>query len=460
MSATGYTGRLRSRPSSRLAAQVATAVTILTLTGLFAPLQGAAAAPSAAPAAAPAQGSSSTSTSSTSTSGTSSTSATSGPAPSSLGTDQAKVATLELQISGENQKLAIADELYNQSVVRLHQDQATLTSTDAALARAKSELAAGHAKLQADALRYYMLGSAGTTVPSIFDPPSNRSDAAATYTGIAVGNVNHDLAAVRNESRALQASKTRVLSDEHAVNSAVTREAASRQVVADAVTASEATLASVKGRLAQEVALQAAQQAEQAAAEAAAARAAQSAAAAEEAAAQAAAAAQVASSLGSGSAATDATNAANQAAGSAGTTPVTGVGSSGSSTPAGLIAVHAAMQFLGVPYVWGGSSMAGVDCSGLTMEAWAQAGVSLLHSAALQYADSPHVSLSDLEPGDLLFYDFNGTGIDHVVMYVGPTIDGKATPYGAGTIIQAAETGTVVSFDPLWYYGLVGAARP
>ena len=60
-----------------------------------------------------------------------------------------------------------------------------------------------------------------------------------------------------------------------------------------------------------------------------------------------------------------------------------------------------------------------------------------------------------LEPGDLLFYDFDGTGIDHVVMYVGPTLDGQPTPYGSGTIIQAAHTGTVVTLRP----GLVGGLR-
>ena len=71
-----------------------------------------------------------------------------------------------------------------------------------------------------------------------------------------------------------------------------------------------------------------------------------------------------------------------------------------------------------------------------------------------------HVPLNALEPGDLLFYDFDGSGIDHVVMYVGPVLDGQATAYGNGTIIQAAHTGTVVTFDPVWYEGLVGAARP
>ena len=88
------------------------------------------------------------------------------------------------------------------------------------------------------------------------------------------------------------------------------------------------------------------------------------------------------------------------------------------------------------------------------MLSWEAAGVALVHSAALQAALSTPVTLSELQPGDLLFYDFGGTGIDHVIMYVG------SGPYGPDTIIQAAHTGTVVSFDPIWYEGLVGAGRP
>ena len=88
------------------------------------------------------------------------------------------------------------------------------------------------------------------------------------------------------------------------------------------------------------------------------------------------------------------------------------------------------------------------------MLAWQAAGVSLVHSAAIQYAQSTPIALSQVQPGDLLFYDLDGTGIDHVVMYVG------SGPYGANTIIQAAHTGTNVEFDPVWYLGLVGAGRP
>jgi cell wall-associated NlpC family hydrolase len=115
----------------------------------------------------------------------------------------------------------------------------------------------------------------------------------------------------------------------------------------------------------------------------------------------------------------------------------------------GAAAVAAAEQFLGVPYVWGGASPAGVDCSGLTMLAWGAAGVRLTHSAAEQFNESKHILLSQLEPGDLLFYDFNGTGIDHVAMYV-----------GSNTVINAPETGEFVRLQPIWYTALVGVGRP
>ncbi|MCL4449558.1 MAG: NlpC/P60 family protein [Actinobacteria bacterium] len=115
----------------------------------------------------------------------------------------------------------------------------------------------------------------------------------------------------------------------------------------------------------------------------------------------------------------------------------------------GLIALRAAESQIGVPYVWGGATPGvGFDCSGLTMWSWAQAGVSLPHSAAMQYADITHISMSELQPGDLLFYSYGGY-IGHVTMYVGP-----------GQMIQAENTGTNVMITSIWYSNLVGAGRP
>ncbi|MGH9293585.1 MAG: C40 family peptidase [Acidimicrobiales bacterium] len=122
-----------------------------------------------------------------------------------------------------------------------------------------------------------------------------------------------------------------------------------------------------------------------------------------------------------------------------------------------LTAVKAAERLIGVPYLWGGASRVGVDCSGLTMLAWRAAGIVLAHSATLQWEDSTPVALGHLEPGDLLFYHFvddGGTPITHVVMYVG------RGPYGAATVLQAAHTGTRVAFAAIFFSGLVSAGRP
>jgi cell wall-associated NlpC family hydrolase len=142
-------------------------------------------------------------------------------------------------------------------------------------------------------------------------------------------------------------------------------------------------------------------------------------------------------------AATAAATAAQQSSGGGGggTGPVVpGNGSLGEQ------AVAIAEQYIGVPYVYGGASPSGFDCSGLTMYVYAQLGVSLPHNAAAQYESLPHISESQLEPGDLVFF----FGLGHVAMYV-----------GGGTIIQAPHTGSDVSYASLasMQSGYVGAAR-
>jgi peptidoglycan DL-endopeptidase CwlO len=101
----------------------------------------------------------------------------------------------------------------------------------------------------------------------------------------------------------------------------------------------------------------------------------------------------------------------------------------------GAKAVQLAMKYLGVPYVWAGASPGGFDCSGLVMYVYAQLGVYLPHSSAMQYGCGTHVSRSQLEPGDLVFF---GSPIHHVGMYV-----------GNGNMIDAPYSGVSVRIDPL-----------
>jgi cell wall-associated NlpC family hydrolase len=110
------------------------------------------------------------------------------------------------------------------------------------------------------------------------------------------------------------------------------------------------------------------------------------------------------------------------------------------------IAVRAALSQLGVAYHFGQSAPgAAFDCSGLTMYAWGQAGVSLPHSSRAQYDMLPHVPLSALEPGDLLFYR---SPVGHVAVYI-----------GNGQMVHAPQPGEVVKVSPV-SPNAIGAGRP
>ena len=112
-------------------------------------------------------------------------------------------------------------------------------------------------------------------------------------------------------------------------------------------------------------------------------------------------------------------------------------------------AVRDALSLRGAPYVYGGSTPAGFDCSGFTSYVYGKLGVPLAHSSYDQWTSGPRVPRADLRPGDLVFF----AGLGHVGIYI-----------GGGRFVHAPHTGTVVSVDRLsgsWYGAEYdGAVRP
>lgn len=115
---------------------------------------------------------------------------------------------------------------------------------------------------------------------------------------------------------------------------------------------------------------------------------------------------------------------------------------------AAQVALQVAKEQLGKPYVWGAAGPDSFDCSGLTLYAYGKAGISLPHYTGDQWNVGRHVSESELQPGDLVFFEQN---LGHMGMYV-----------GNGQFIHAPHTGDVVKISPLagWYQSeYAGAVR-
>jgi cell wall-associated NlpC family hydrolase len=122
--------------------------------------------------------------------------------------------------------------------------------------------------------------------------------------------------------------------------------------------------------------------------------------------------------------------------------------SSGARRPSreGEEALRYAVEQIGKPYEWGAEGPTSYDCSGLTSQAWENAGRPIPRTSQEQWAKLPHIPLSDLRPGDLVIYFPEAT---HVALYLGD-----------GVVVQAPRPGTKIKVSPIAANPVLGAVRP
>jgi cell wall-associated NlpC family hydrolase len=368
--------------------------------------------------------------------------------PQQIAATYSQVAALENTIASEQEAGAALDAQYLTAQSRVQQLQSQLATTQRSLTQIKARIRTDKLHVGQDAISAYVYDEPTAQADTVFQGSPSKSLARDQYENAAIGNIDLAVQRLANQQGKLASTTSLETSEEQAAAQGADQvhqlEIANQQAAA----ALTATFNEVQGTLGQEVAQYAEQEAQTEAQLAT-----TNPNAAPGAARSATQDASVAVAL-NGAAAMDAVIAANQAAAANGAPAVKGIAGA---LGLGAVAVAAAESQLGVPYVWGGETAGrGFDCSGLTQWAWRQAGVTIPRVAADQAAALPHVPLTQLQPGDLLFY-YNLDGdneIDHVVMYVG------SGPYGPQTIIQAPYTGATVQFAPLFTEGLVAAGQP
>lgn len=358
---------------------------------------------------------------------------------------RAKVQRLAAEMDRLEAKASALDEQYLQTKIRMDEVSRQVQQNQAAVADARTRMDAAQAQASSYIVSAYM--SAGSDVAGLGVGNPNK----AVNERVLMETLHGDRQQVADDLRAAQLdlddrnaeleSSSKALSDQEAKQKAVKAE------IESSVSEQQGLLDGANAELRSAIAAEQERKAAAAAkaAEEAQARAQADAAARSERAAQQAAAARPAAAAAAPAARTGSTVRAPKApAAPKAPTPVLPAGpvSGGASA-----AIAAAQSVMGTPYKWAGSSPStGFDCSGLTMWAWARGGRSLPHSSSAQYAATQRISLDQLQPGDLVFFN---NPISHVGLYI-----------GGGMMIHSPHTGDVVKVSPISRMGtLVRAGR-
>ncbi|MHB1487331.1 MAG: C40 family peptidase, partial [Acidimicrobiales bacterium] len=323
---------------------------------------------------------------------------------------RAQVAQLVAQINAQDRQMSALDERYNQAQLKSKAVDDQVAQAQADMARAQAQYNALNALLTQQAVQDYMQGGDISTLQTLVQGNSTNLALRQNYLNSATGNEKDTVDKLHTLRDTLNTRQAQLAQAQSAAHQALDAVSQARQAAATIANQEQATLNGVKGQLA---VLVAQEQARQAAAQAA----------------------------------------RIQAQLAAQTYHYAGAASSSYNGPppppanAGMVqtVLYWANRALGKPYVYGGAGPDAFDCSGLVMWAFAHAGVSLPHSAQAQYDDTTRVPISDLQPGDLVFYF---QPVDHVGIYI-----------GNGNMIVARHEGTNVQVENIYYNGLDSGGR-
>ncbi len=345
--------------------------------------------------------------------------------PAAITKAKSEAAALEERIDELNEQLEVVVEDYNYATEKLGQTKAAIEDKRAKLDQAEADLESLRAQLTERVVQIYKQGHLSSLDMLVgatsFSDLVNRLD------------MLERMSAQDNEMlQQVEAYRTRVADRESELAAQLEEEkvlAAEAEVakakVGETLAANEKALEGKETQIAQLQKEEAARQARLAAEARARAEAAKKAAAKK--AAEAAAAKKAAAAIKPGSGGSTSVNVS--------------VPESASASDV----VDIALQYVGSPYVWAGSSPAGFDCSGFVMYVYKKVGISLPHSSRMQYSSGVAVSRGDLRPGDLVFFY---SPIHHVGIYIG---DGK--------MINAAGVGKGVRIESAFRSSYSGACR-
>jgi len=361
---------------------------------------------------------------------------------------QAQAQSVLAQVNTLDQRFEASVEAWNGAKYELGLTEKQLKRDRATLARAEKQRRVAEARVEARVVQLYQ-SDTDPSVISILLGSDNLTDALDRLDAAhAVAAADHQLAVQTTAARnRYEAALERTRSVEHQRAAEVSQLDTQRRKIGALLAQRKRMLASVQSQVTQLQAQEAREQAKLAAEARARLRAEQAAAAARAKAAAKAAAAAAAAQAQQQQTATDPTTTAPDPGTTTDPTAAAPTSADPTSTaPTTTEAASIALKYLGVKYQWGGATPAGFDCSGLVMYVYAQLGIILPHYAAAQYGLGVPVPKSELQPGDLVFFD----NLDHVGIYI-----------GGGDMVHAPQTGDVVKIEAISDFGnrYVGARR-